>query len=83
MIGLIDGSGKYEISNVGSSYHCTLSLTSSAPSRKIELSINDGADYFVPQYDVDETGVIGLAVRAPITNIRFTGAQGDEWGVLE
>jgi hypothetical protein len=82
MSGIIDSSGVYVIGGLRAPYRGTVSLTSVAAGRKIELSINGGADYFVPQYDVEETGVIGLVIKAPITDIRFTGAEGDIWRSL-
>lgn len=78
-MGTIGASGTYEISGLVAPYRGTLSLTSSAPNRRIALSINGGEDYFTPQYDVDEPGVIGLAVFTPVTNIVFIGAEGDVW----
>lgn len=82
MIGLIDDSGIHDIPNLGATFRTTASLTSTAAGRKIELSINNGQDYFDPELDVDVDGNIGVVIRGAVTNIRFTGDEGDEWGVL-
>lgn len=82
MNGLLDSSGVFQRNNVGASYRCTLALTSQDAGRKIEISIDGGATWFVPQYDVEETGVIGVVIKAAVTNIKFTGAEGDKWGML-
>lgn len=82
MSGIIDSSGVYEIANLVAPFNGTVSLSSTALDRKIELSVNGGLDYFVPQYDIDEESVIGLVIKAPVTHIRFTGAEGDYWESL-
>lgn len=82
MSGQLGPSGVYEISDLSLFFSGTVSLTSSDANRKIELSINGGATFFQPQYDVDEADCIGLVIKAPITNIRFTGAPTDVWRSL-
>lgn len=80
MNGVIDSSGIHEINNIGHDLRATVYLNSAAAGRKIEISINGGDDYSEAQLDVDEAGVIGFSIFAPITGLRFTGAEGDEWG---
>lgn len=81
-MGVLNSSGVFEINGLNEPYRGTLSLTSSAPNRKIELSINGGVNYFTPQYDVDLAEIIGVAVFSPVTNIRFVGVEGDTWRSL-
>lgn len=82
MNGIIDSTGVYEVGNVGQSFRCTLALTSADAGRLIEISIDHGENWFVPQLDVEEPGVIGVVIKAAMTNYRFTGTEGDKWGVL-
>lgn len=79
MSGIIDSSGEYVIGSIGVPYNGTASLTSTAANRKIEISVNGGLDYSTPEYDVEEPGVIGVVIKAFITDIKFTGEEGDVW----
>lgn len=82
MNGLLGPSGVYEMTKVGPELRLVAALTSTDPGRKIEVSIDDGITYFEPDMDVREHNVIGVSIRAAVTNIRWTGAQGDKWGAL-
>lgn len=82
MQGEIDSSGEYVWNTVGHDLRATVSLTSAAVNRNIEISINEGQDWFVPQFDCDEAGCIGFVLDGPISGIRFTGDEGDTWMVL-
>lgn len=79
--GPIDSSG-VKVCEAGATFRGTLSLTSSAANRAIELSINGGQDYFTPQLDVEEENNIGVVIKGGVTNIRFTGDEGDIWRVI-
>lgn len=82
MNGIIDSSGVYEWVTIGHDLRASVSLTSAAPNRMIEISINGGQDFTEAQYDVEADNVIGFAILAPIDALRFTGEEGDEWMVL-
>ena len=65
------------------SYPCTLSLTSSAAGRLVELSVDGGVLYFTPDYNPKTTASqIMLTVGAPVTHARFTGQAGDKIVIL-
>ena len=59
----------------------SITLNSSAASRKIELSTNNGVEFFTPQYDVTSTTMLIVVVTSPITHYRLTGNQGDTYVV--
>lgn len=62
------------------SYTCT--LKSGAGGRKIELSTDGGAEYFMPTYDVSSGTMLVVGLLAPVTHVKFTGAQTDTWSIL-
>lgn len=60
----------------------TLTLGSSSGTRSIQLSTDNGVTYFTPaQYDAITTGMINVVVKGPITNVLFTGLNGDLWSI--
>lgn len=62
-------------------FPCTATLKSSAVGRKIELS-TDGVEFYTPIYDQNSATMLVVAILAPVSSVRFTGAAGDTWGVL-
>ena len=67
-----------------SSFHpppITAVFNSSAGNRSIQLSV-DGANFFTPNYDSNTTSQLVVSIMSPITAIQFTGASGDQWGLL-
>lgn len=56
-----------------------ITLKSAAAGRLIELSTDNGVEYFTPAVDVQTATMQVLVVNAPITNIRITGASGDRY----
>jgi hypothetical protein len=56
-----------------------ITLKSAAATRLIEISFDNGVEYFTPAYDVATTTMISVIINAPITNIRITGAAGDAY----
>lgn len=56
-----------------------ITLKSSAPGRLIELSTDNGVEYFTPAVDIQTATMQVLVVNAPITNIRITGVAGDRY----
>lgn len=61
----------------------TITLNSSAAGRKIELSTNNGVEYFTPDADLSSsTTMLIVTVAAPFTHARLTGESGDKWSWL-
>lgn len=60
---------------------CTVTLASTSGTRSINLSTDNGVNYFLPTYDANVTNMINVAVRAPITNVQLTGNAGDIWSI--
>lgn len=56
-----------------------ITLKSSDATRKIELSTDNGVEYFTPAVDVQSATMQIVVVNAPITNIRITGVAGDRY----
>lgn len=54
----------------------TLTLTSTAAARAIEVS-PDGTNFFTPAYDYSSANAIAVAIMAPVVSARFTGAAGN------
>lgn len=54
-------------------------LKSSAPGRLIEISVDNGIEYFTPTYDVVSSTTLLAIINCPITHIRLTGAAGDTY----
>lgn len=59
----------------------TAVFNSQATNRSIQLSI-DGATYFTPQYDSATSGQLVVSINSPVSSVQFTGASGDQWGLL-
>lgn len=59
----------------------TITLESSAAGRKIELSTNNGVEYFTPQYDQTSTTMLVVTLQVPVTHVRITGQANDTWSV--
>lgn len=59
----------------------TLTLTSAAGGRLIEVSSNGGLNYYSPTVTNTVAGMINIAITTPITHARFTGAAADVWRV--
>lgn len=79
MNGILAESGVTMVAGVGASLRTTLCLTSVAPGRKIEISVNSGKNFFEPELDADYPEFISVVLNAAVTDICFTGAPGDEW----
>jgi hypothetical protein len=60
---------------------CTVTLASTSGTRAIQLSTDNGVNYFLPTYDATVTNMINVSVRSPITNVQLTGSIGDIWSV--
>ena len=57
----------------GVKYPASVTLKSSDASRKIEVSTNDGLEYFTPPVDITTATMHVVSLNAPVTNIRATG----------
>lgn len=60
---------------------CTVTLSSTAGGRLIEVSTDDGVNWFAPPLDVTQTNFINVAIKAPVSNVRITGNIGDRWSI--
>lgn len=60
----------------------TIYFSSSAANRLVEISVDNGTHYFVPEYDDIGTtdSQIIVTIGTPISNVRYTGTKGDVWG---
>lgn len=59
----------------------TATLKSAAAGRLIELSTDGGVEYFTPTVDTTSATMQIVAVTAPVSHVRFTGAAADTWSV--
>lgn len=60
----------------------TITLDSADAGRLIELSTDNGVNYFTPVYDASTTPMLAVTLRAPISFVRFTGATNDKYWVI-
>lgn len=60
----------------------SITLKSTDGTRKIEISCDGGTSYFQPTYDQSPAAFITVAILAPITHAKFTGAITDTWTVI-
>ena len=80
--GVIDSSGvKLLPIPVTSRVQLTATLKSAAAGRKIELSADDGDEFFPTRYNVTTPSMLVLAINTPISHILFTGTPGDKWSL--
>ncbi len=61
----------------------TVTLTSAAPGRLIELSSNGGlvGSWYTPTVDATTAAMINVSIASPVTHVRFTGVAADVWRV--
>ena len=55
----------------------TITLKSADGTRKIEISTDDGVEYFTPTYDTTSPTMLVVGIATPITHIKVTGAIAD------
>jgi len=65
----------------GAPLPATITLKSADAGRKIELSTDDGVEYFQPVYDVNSATMLVVSISAPISHVKFTAAITDTWSV--
>jgi hypothetical protein len=66
----------------GMTVPCSIQLTSSDVSRKIELSL-DGINFFQQTYDVSNASYLIITLLAPIGYVKITGVAGDKLIICE
>jgi hypothetical protein len=59
----------------------TITLTSAAGGRAIELS-NDGTNFFTPTYDANTASMISVSIKSPVKVYRITGLVGEQYSAL-
>jgi len=60
---------------------CTLWLDSTNGSRSIQISVDEGVNFFTPTYDTNTTAQLVVAITAPISHVKFTGTTGEAYGI--
>lgn len=60
----------------------TVSLESTDNNRKIQLSTTNGRYYYDFPLDINETNYVSTIIAAPITNIKFIGAENDKITII-
>ena len=55
---------------------CSIGFRSADAGRKIELSLDNGTEYFTPVYDVNTATMLAVSLLAPAL-VKVTGAIGD------
>ena len=79
--GVLPAGGVATANASGAPMPMTLTLESTAVGRAIAISVDGGTNFFTAPYDAVETNFLALAILAPISAVRFTGAQGDAWSI--
>ncbi len=57
-------------------------LDSTYASRAIQLSVDEGANFYTPAYDVSSTSQLAVSIASPVTHVQFIYQAGDTWGIL-
>lgn len=78
--GTLANTSPFVIGAADLSLPATVTLTSAAGGRLIELS-TDGVNFYTPTYDATTAGMINVSIKSPIKVIRLTGAANDTWNV--
>ncbi len=68
-------------SMIGVALPATAWLDSTYASRAIQLSVDNGTNFYTPAYDVNSTSQLAVSIMAPVTNIQFVYQAGDTWGI--
>lgn len=79
--GTLLDSNPFVIGMGGMNIPSTVTLTSAAAGRLIEVSTDGGTNYFTPTYDASTAGMINVGLFAPVSHVRVTGAAADTWSV--
>lgn len=79
--GVLPNSTVQTIVMAGAPCPCTVTLTSAAAGRLIQLS-TDAISYFTPIYDANTVGMINVSVQSAVQSIQLTGVANDTWSVL-
>ena len=65
----------------GAPLPATITLKSAEAGCKIELSTDDGVEYFQPIYDAGSATMLVVSISAPVSHVKFTAAIADTWSV--
>lgn len=67
----------------GTPLPCTVTLKSADAGRKIEISVDNGVEYFTATPDTTTATMLTGSIKAPISHIRLTGAAAgtDSWSI--
>jgi hypothetical protein len=77
--GVLDVTGTVTVLASNMTYPATAVLDSSAGGRLIEISADGGVIFQTPPVDMAVTAQQIVALKAPLSHVRFTGAAGDVW----
>lgn len=77
--GVLDVTGTATVLASNMTYPATAVLDSSAGGRLIEISADGGVIFQTPPVDMAVTTQQIVALKAPLSHVRFTGAAGDVW----
>jgi hypothetical protein len=80
--GTLTNATPFVVAMTGHPMPSTVTLDSADAGRLIELSTDGGVNYFTPVIDATTTPMIAVALRAPVSHVRFTGAALDTWRVI-
>lgn len=79
--GTIPAAGSQLVGLAGAPLPMSITLKSSSGSRLIELSTDGGTEYFTPSVTTSSATMQIVVVTAPVSGVRFTGAENDVWSV--
>lgn len=79
--GVLLNSSPFIVNAANNSIPTTVSLSSAATTRKIEVSIDGGVNWLSIPYTSAVVGAISLVANAPISHVRLTGSTGDAWSM--
>lgn len=67
---------------IGASLPATVTLRSVAVGRKIEVSYDNGVEYYPVTADKSSTTSLVAFLNSCATHVRFTGAHNDAWAII-
>lgn len=77
--GIIPAGGTITVLASNMTYPATAVLDSSAGGRLIEVSADGGVIFQTPPVDMTVANQFIVALKSPLSHVRFTGAVGDVW----
>ena len=73
----------FTLQRIGLKSPLSIAFTSAEAGRKIELSFDGGTNWHTPTYDFNSAAQLVVAVIAPFTDVKVTGAAGNILTVSE